>query len=157
MSSLRSSLQQVDDNKEEDGEAEANHICSMLSWCQKLHGLLTPIPRSQGSRRIHPPEVFVAMHLLGPLLANAANAQTLTSMLLHLVLPSVFGHSECKTLIDCIPKETVRDTTMDFDAACVLLRRAWNEEHREVGVSRYSWADSSPQAGRDWFVCKECN
>jgi predicted secreted protein len=56
-----------------------------------------------------------------------------------------------------VPGRTmVRSHKVCFDVAYLMLtgerfRAAW----RQGGMSRWSWADSSPQAGRDWFQCKE--
>ena len=60
--------------------------------------------------------------------------------------------SEQRGFLVCA-KEVIR-RQVGFDSAYLLAsRREFAEE--AGGFSRWAWGDSSPQAGRDWFQCKE--
>eukprot|EP00972_Heterocapsa_arctica_P045185 6670725-Heterocapsa_arctica.AAC.1 len=55
-------------------------------------------------------------------------------------------------------RSLVRAHQVCFDIAYLMFtgekfKAAWQQGGG--GMSRWSWADSSPQAGRDWFQCKE--
>lgn len=54
-------------------------------------------------------------------------------------------------------RSVIRSQRVCLDAAFAVFKaRAFKSAWScEGGVSRWSWADSSPQAGHDWFQCKE--
>ena len=131
------------------------HASMVLSWLRKL-GKLVSIP-PVWKPRLHrcPARLLVAMHVLGPLLSSIGQGQIVASMLLEALLPNILAKDARTNLLARLPTAaSLYQTTLHYDAACVLLRRHHNEACRKVGMSRYGFADSSPQCGRHWFVVK---
>jgi hypothetical protein len=53
-------------------------------------------------------------------------------------------------------RNMVRSHKLCLDVAYLMLTgEQFRAAEQQGGMSRWSWADSSPQAGRDWFQCKE--
>ena len=152
MSSLRRSYYKLAlQDEDESVEAVEMEASLALAWLRRLHGAVLP---SQQGRKVLSTPMLVGSHLAASIIGGSHLKESGYAFM-QMLLPGVFTEASIQAMLSKLPSpKRLSSTTVSIDAACVLMQRKLIAKYHN-GVSRYLLADSSPQAGRDWFLCKE--
>ena len=96
---------------------------------------------------------MVSAHQLTQYLSNAADLNKVSELACNLLFPGCFTSGAHHRAQEIASTSLIRSHKVVFDVAYTLVKR--EEFASASSVTRWAWADSSPQAGRDWFQCKE--
>ena len=168
MSNLRAWLPVLTGSVEEP-EVLRMDVSLSLAWLQKLLVMMSPV---EVRERLHlaPQQLqrwrkwrrlgaraAVAAHLTSQWLSNQKGLRRICKAALDIVMPELLTDAAMESLLDTVPSPSqMSKTTLYFDTAVILMAREQNNKlQRGGGCARYLLADSSPQAGRDWFLCKD--
>jgi hypothetical protein len=133
---------------------------AIRSWLGHLHSKLpataADTPSQGHGRRTRRHDTsssyLVSCHLLSSYLSNAKDIGAVSALGTELIFPGCFTSSAVALANNC-STSLLRAHKVVFDAAYTLLKRSEFQVGR--AVTRWSWGDSSPQGGKDWFQCKE--
>jgi hypothetical protein len=112
--------------------------------------------RAEGQRLSN--RTLISCQLLASHLSNVADMRDTVVLGTQVHFSNIFASSVQLRPTTVPGRSMVRAHQVCFDIAYLMFtgekfKAAWQQGGG--GMSRWSWADSSPQAGRDWFQCKE--
>ena len=95
---------------------------------------------------------MVASHFMASYLSNFDHIGRAASLGVEVLFPGCFTTVAMQKASYRVSTSYLRKRQVAFDAAYLLYMR---REFALDKFTRWAWIDSSPQAGRDWFQCKE--
>ena len=97
---------------------------------------------------------FVTQQMCNSIAKNAKMSESVMHGMSHVLFDGMMGQAVVSNIKNLKSGTTICKSKLFFDAAYV---RACAKESFAVvgGHVRWAWGDSSPQAGRDWFLSKE--
>ena len=146
---------------------ELMHINSHLEWLQVLHDQLSEPKHFSGAHmhgNAHDGEAagrdvdkawnasMVAAHTMASHLSSLNRIGAIAASGVELLFPGMFTQAAQRRAGWHTSSSYLKKRRVVFDAALLVLQR---QQTAETQLTRWAWADSSPQAGRDWFMVKE--
>ena len=144
----------------------------LRSWLEHLQENVAARPKLY-DRNSDDPSRMLDVHMLAGYLSNVHDLRKVAAIGASLIFPKLLSPDCLPFRIREIPHPVrVGEQRVCLDAAYLLLRRREvllcrsacalppatstdPAEQQQQGMSRWTWVDSSPQAHRDWFQCKE--